>query len=248
MTKKMPSRVRSTLEDRLRAASVLDAIPGLPGEWLDRFLEDAHRFQEYRERIHLEALAAACREMIRLIPASVADPESVAAETYAIFCRSLGTSYSGQDAKYMGGRLQKAMGILAQPLRNLNHDMAELPEIDYAQVSVEVLKYGMDLNVLVEQLQVLEKVVANVENPNAPGRNKEHNTTAAIAAGTYLMDHGIKRQRAAKIAEVLTQHHPDVDAKDWRTIQAAMKDAGIEAKRRKLGKEGRKQHILLTPG
>jgi hypothetical protein len=47
---------------------------------------------------------------------------------------------------------------------------------------------------------------------------------------------------------VLTLHHPDAAAKDWRTIQAAMVDMGISAKTKKLVKGSRKAHILLTPG
>lgn len=248
LSEETPKRARLTLQDLLRTASALDAMPELPKELVRGFLEDAAHYQGRRKRIQRRAQVAACREMIQLMPPNLPDPESIAEEAYETFSRSLGTSYSEQDAKYMGGRLRHAKGVLAKALGQLNYDMANLPEIDYALISVEALKHDIDLNRLFHQLQVLEKIAVNTENVNPLGRPKDHNTAAALDAAQYLMDHGIKRQRAAKIVAVLTQHHPDVEAKGWRTIQTAMVDAGIPARTKKLGKGGRSRYISLTPG
>lgn len=248
MKKKESNRTRVTLERLIRAAPALDAIPRLREKWSELYSDYATSVQDHRERIYLEAQAAACREMIPLIPAAVTDPETLAGEAYAVFCGSLGESYSNQDAKYMGRRLKKTMVKLAKKLNPLNRDLARLAEIDFALISAEALKHGISLRDLADQLAVLEKIAADGENRNTSGRSKDHNTAAALATAQYLMNHGIKRQTAARVVAVLTLHHPDVDSKEWRTIEAAMVDADISAEPRMLGKGGGRAFISLTPG
>jgi len=248
MTKKISRKAEPTLRDRLHAVHDHYVSESDPPDDGDSFLEHADRILARKQRMQKDAWAAARRDVIPLIPVSVADPKSVATETYAMFDRCLDSSRSYDDAKRISARWSHDMGILATALRHFNDHMTHFSNTSLLDLSHEAWKRGIDLEVLSEQLHVLGEIAASVEGAHATGRAKAHNTTAALEAAQYLMDHGIKRQRAAKIVAVLTFHHPDVAAKDWRTIQTAMVDAGISARTKKLGKGSRKGYISLTPG
>lgn len=245
MTKKRPPGFRFTLRDLFASSKRIWSEEDEEG--LARARTYVKTLEEEYDRMDREAEAAAYREMIPLIPASVADPESLAAEAYATFDRSFFASRAKQG-KGTEADLRPFMGTLASALRHLNTALASLSIDERHVMQEEVSERGIELDVLFEQLHVLGEIAQNVASARALGRVKDHATVASLDAAQYLMEHGIKRQRAAKLVAVVMAHQPDVAAKDWRTIQAALVDAGISARTKKLVKGGQEGYISLTPG
>ena len=199
---------------------------------------------------HREAKRAACLGMVPLMPKSVADPEYLASETCDTFYRSLLHGNGVRRSKRIRKNIKGEVHDFAEAMESFSKASAGLTDLGFSRLWVDTQKVGIDLFVLFEQLDTLRDIASNLEEDlgNPLGRWKDPGTVAAVDAGQYLMDHGIKRQPAAKIVEVLMQNQPRVEPKSWRAIEHAMDKAGISRRPKKSAKGGQKGYIFLTPG
>jgi hypothetical protein len=189
---------------------------------------------------HGQALLAAAQELVAQLK-GVPHPGELLAEAYAIFHLEMNASHYEEWMIPDVESFARALGAFRDAV-----DKMSPPGLLY--LAERAREHDIDFKELLGQLDVLAGIVSRVESPRIQVRSKEHNTKAALAAAAHLMEHGIKRQRAAKIVAGITQHFPDAERKSWQTIQGDMIRAGITSKPKKVSKVGGKGYPSLTPG
>jgi hypothetical protein len=162
--------------------------------------------------------------MVAAMPKGTPDPALLALYAYLHFRRAhaFDTVDHGKHSETVltTDRVHAAMDAL----RTLEDALlAMLPATPERHRDI-LLELGLDLERLHKGLGEFGEVAVPARTKD-PGRQKDHTTVGALAAGRYLMQHGIRRQRAARLVAVLMANIPGIPAKTWQTIEQDLRDS-----------------------
>lgn len=194
---------------------------------------DIERFRKEGAEVAKRQRLAAVGAMVAAMPKKTPDATLLAEQAYIRFERALVSELTGEGNRIEDRALARDLPKVRQALLSLGDAVAAMSPLGLDHLSHELNQRGIDLITLGNWLQTLAEVT---DRPLPPldGPLKDRTTVAAMDAAQYLMNNGIKRQRATKVIEALIRSSPSVKPKTWEAIQDAMITAGIPAK--KLGK------------
>lgn len=161
--------------------------------------------------------------MVAAMPKGTPDPALLALYAYLHFRRAhaFDTVDHGKhaDTVLTTDRVHAAMDAL----QALEAALQAMLPADPERRRDMLLGLGLDLERLHTGLGEFSEVAVPARTKE-PGQQKDHATVGALAAGRYLMQHGISRQRAAKLVALLMANIPGTPAKTWQTIEQVLRD------------------------